>query len=93
MAAWKPSGYSFEGSTVGSTLDEKSADETRICMSGNTESLDLHADKVFKERTFNAVRCQPTLLRPPAPQIGRSGSVMSPGSSMVQALALSDIIR
>jgi hypothetical protein len=44
VAAWKPSGYSFEGSTVESTLDGKSADETGIWMSGNTESLDQHAD-------------------------------------------------
>jgi len=28
-----------------------------------------------------------------SPQIGKSGSVMSSGSSMVQALALSEIIR
>jgi hypothetical protein len=44
VAAWKRSGYSFEGSTVASTLGGKSADETGIWMSRNTESLDLHAD-------------------------------------------------
>ena len=44
LAAWKPSGYSFEGNLVGFTVGGKTANETGIWRSGQIEKLDLHAD-------------------------------------------------
>ena len=44
VAAWKPTGYSFEGRTMGVTLGGKTADETWTWKSGQAESIDLHAN-------------------------------------------------